>query len=105
VEPTASDEKLSMRIIDNFISQAGETPRGEFWREEKDRMNLLEGTQIEKEKSLPYHDIYVYSAEFLTSVMLLVYEVLSHTIIQLPTFLAVGCQTDPGSTRAKTNRP
>ena len=31
---------------------------------------------VVREKKLPWHDIYVYSSEFLASVMLLVYEVL-----------------------------
>ena len=66
---------LYMRKINHYIPEASESPQGEFWRKvlEKKHDNV---TWEEFERTLPYHDTYVYSAEFLASVMVLVYEVL-----------------------------
>ena len=74
-----------MRKIQNFMPDAAQSPRGAYWKNVKEELEMIPGSWMEKEKKLPYHPIYVYSSEFLASVMLLVYEVLAHTFSPLPT--------------------
>ena len=70
-------QSLYMRKVPYFIPQASESPNGEFWRSMIEEQERMQGEPlVVREKKLPWHDIYVYSSEFLASVMLLVYEVL-----------------------------
>jgi hypothetical protein len=74
---TGNKESLYMRKVPNFIPEAAESRSGEFWRSVLEEQEKMQGEPlVVREKKLPWHDIYVYSSEFLASVMLLVYEVL-----------------------------
>jgi hypothetical protein len=74
---TGNKESLYMRKVPNFIPEAAESRSGEFWRSVLEEQERMQGEPlVVREKKLPWHDIYVYSSEFLASVMLLVYEVL-----------------------------
>jgi hypothetical protein len=90
-EPTRTTEgcvgvsvPLSVRMIENFIPEAVETLKGPFWSYQSELMTLSAGTPLDEIRILPFHPVYVYSSEFLAAVMLLVYEVLAHTISPLP---------------------
>jgi hypothetical protein len=68
--------RLYMRRIENFVPRASQSPKEDFWKNVRGELDMIPGTWMEKEKKLPYHPVYVYSSQFLASVMLLVYEVL-----------------------------
>jgi hypothetical protein len=75
-------EGMYVREIQYFIQEASESPQGEFWRNVKEQQShghLMHMTCEEREKTLPYHRLYVYSSRFLASVCLLFYEVRSVT--------------------------
>jgi hypothetical protein len=76
-----------MRRIENFVPRASQSPKEDFWKNVRGQLDMIPGTWMEKEKKLPYHPVYVYSSQFLASVMLLVYEVLAQTFSPLPTWL------------------
>jgi hypothetical protein len=84
---SADDTPLSTRVVENYIPGSVDTPKGEFWRNIISELNEIEGNGFEKEQQckLPFVEHYVYSSEFLTSLCLLVYEVVAHTSSPLPT--------------------
>jgi hypothetical protein len=71
-----SPEHMTFRRVELFLPQAADSPSGLIWQKVEDNLDKVDGSWMEKQATLPFHQIYVYSSEFLASVQMLFYEVL-----------------------------
>ena len=68
---------LSKNMVPSFLPESMHKLTDVFWTEQLTKMSKIDGSQEEKEETLPFFQGYLYSASFMVAIQSIFYEVLA----------------------------